>query len=72
MVATGKVARVEAIRGVNHVYFEGANLKYVLCIRANMPGMQHPSELVGKILELSVGYDLECMDRRVTIEGPRS
>jgi hypothetical protein len=67
VVATGTVARVEAIRGVHHVYFEGAGEKYVLCIRAEMPGMQHPSELVGKTLELSVRVAPECMDRRVTI-----
>jgi hypothetical protein len=64
VIATGTVARVEAIRGVHHVYFEGAGEKYVLCISANMPGIQHPSELVGKTLELNVRIGPECMDRR--------
>ena len=66
VIATGTVARVETIRGVEHVYFEGAGEKYVLCIREGMP-MQHPSELVGKTLELSVRIDRACLDRRVTI-----
>ena len=69
MIATGTVARVQTIRGVEHVYFEGAGEKYVLCIREGMPGMQHPSELVGKTLELSVRIDWArgCLDQRVTI-----
>jgi hypothetical protein len=67
VVATGTVARVQAIRGVHHVYFEGAGQKYVLCIREGMNGMQHPSELIGKTLELSIRIMPECMDRSVTI-----
>ena len=69
LVATGTVARVETIRGVDHVYFEGTDFKYVLCIREGMPGMQHPSELVGKTLELSVRIDwaMGCLDQRVTV-----
>ena len=69
VIATGTVARVQTIRGVEHVYFEGADEKYVLCIREGMPGMQHPSELVGRTLELSVRIDWArgCLDQRVTI-----
>jgi hypothetical protein len=66
VIATGTVARVQMIRGVAHVYFEGAGEKYVLCIREGMP-MQHPSELVGQTLELNVRIGPECLDRRVTI-----
>jgi hypothetical protein len=66
VIATGTVARVQMIRGVAHVYFEGAGEKYVLCIREGMP-MQHPSELVGRTLELNVRIGPECLDRRVTI-----
>jgi hypothetical protein len=67
VVATGTVARVQTIRGVEHVYFEGAGEKYVLCVREGMPGMQHPSELVGKTLEMSVRIDWTrgCLDQGV-------
>jgi hypothetical protein len=69
VVATGTVARVQTIRGVEHLYFEGTDEKFVLCIREGMPGMQHPSELVGKTLEMSVRIDgaRGCLDQRVTI-----
>jgi hypothetical protein len=71
VVATGTVARVETIRGYEHLYFQGAGSKLVVCFAQGFGGVKNASELIGKTIEVSVRIDSPagCLDHRVETVG---
>lgn len=71
VIATGIVARVETIGGFEHLYFQGADEKIVVCFGQGFGGLKNASELVGRMVELRVRIDSPagCLDHRVGIVG---
>jgi hypothetical protein len=71
VVATGTVARVETIRGYEHLYFQGAGSKLVVCFAQGFGGVKNTSELIGKTIEVNVRIDspASCLDHRIETLG---
>jgi hypothetical protein len=71
VIATGIVARVETIGGFEHLYFQGAGERIVVCFVQGFGGVKNASELVGRTVELRVRIDSPagCLDHRVGIVG---
>jgi hypothetical protein len=71
VIATGTVERVETVRGFEHLYFQGAGGKFVVCFAQGFGGVKNASELIGKTIEVSARIDSPagCSDQRVEVVG---
>ena len=71
VVATGTVARVATIRGFEHLYFQGAGSKLVVCFAQGFGGVKNASELIGKTIEVRARIDSPagCSDHGLETVG---